>query len=451
MSSIDIIRMILKNLLRRKVRTMLTVVGVVIGTASIVIMISIGIGMNESFKDELSRMGSLNTINVRAGGNGMMMVRGGGAVSVSSSMGQQESELDDKAVAQLSGISGVEAAVPIIEVQGKLISGKYVSYAQIIGVNPESIGVLNLKAGSGRLLQAGDTLNMVFGSEVQNNFYNPKNSFSYMSGPPKIDLMKDKLTLSLDMSYGESNSGYPEGTAPKKPVTYVIKGVGILEGGGYENAYNVFMPMDQLKKAVRDFNKGKKSNEAINIKNYSRIIVRVANLNDVQEVQQQIKDMGYYADSLTDILQSMQKTAAGIQMVLGAIGAVSLLVASIGITNTMVMSIYERTREIGIMKVIGAALKDIKKMFLFESGMLGFFGGLIGIAMSYAVSFILNSAGFALINFYGPGDGHSKTSVIPLWLSASALLFTSLIGLISGYYPARRAMKLSALEAIKKE
>ncbi|HRU42224.1 MAG TPA: FtsX-like permease family protein, partial [Candidatus Diapherotrites archaeon] len=155
--------------------------------------------------------------------------------------------------------------------------------------------------------------------------------------------------------------------------------------------------------------------------------------------------------SLTDILESMQKTTASIRIVLGAIGAVSLLVASIGITNTMVMSIYERTREIGIMKVIGSSLGDIKRMFLFEAAMIGLLGGIIGLLLSYGVSYGLNTAGFALLGFFGPAGGGSKPSIIPLWLSVSSMLFTTIIGLVSGFYPARRAMNLSALEAIRKE
>ncbi len=131
--------------------------------------------------------------------------------------------------------------------------------------------------------------------------------------------------------------------------------------------------------------------------------MKVKNINDVQRVQQQIKDGGFYADSLTDILESMQKATAGIQKVLGAIGAVSLLVAAIGIANTMVMSVYERTREIGIMKVIGASLADIRKLFLFESGMIGFFGGVLGAAFSYGVSYLINTTGFVLIETWGMG------------------------------------------------
>ena len=160
--------------------------------------------------------------------------------------------------------------------------------------------------------------------------------------------------------------------------------------------------------------------------------------------------MGYGAFSLNDILENVKSTMNIMQAILGGIGAISLLVAAIGIANTMIMSIYERTREIGVMKVIGAQLKDIRRIFLFEAGMIGLSGGIFGIGLSYLLSVILNIVG-ANINLFGDMGPDAKLSIIPLWLTIAALIFSTLVGLMSGFYPAKRAMKLSALEAIKTE
>jgi len=453
MNSIDIVRITLKNLLRRKTRTLLTVMGVVIGTASIVIMVSIGIGMEEGFKQEIARMGSLNAINVRSSENGMYysMEEDEGRSST-----KKTRELDESAITDFSRISGVESVIPLLETQGKIKLGKYIGYVQLQGIEPQYMEKLGLKVSEGRILSSEDQTSAVFGFGVKDNLHNPKASNTFRMGrnQPEVDLLSERISLSLDMSYGEEYmSG--EGTAAQKPKTYKINGIGILEEGSYEYYNSIFMDIDQLKKIVKDYNRGKnqsdKSGDYRNIKNYSRIIVKAKDINNVQSIQNQIKDMGFYADSLTDILESMQKTSSSIRIVLGAIGAVSLLVASIGITNTMVMSIYERTREIGIMKVIGSSLKDIKKLFLFEAATIGLLGGIVGLLLSYGISYILNSAGFALMGFMSPGGDGAKTSIIPLWLSLSAMMFTTVIGLISGFYPARRAMNLSALEAIRKE
>ena len=153
------------------------------------------------------------------------------------------------------------------------------------------------------------------------------------------------------------------------------------------------------------------------------------------------------------MLDEVQKTMGMIQGILGGIGAISLLVAAIGIANTMIMSVYERTREIGVMKVIGASFKDIRSMFLIEAGMIGFAGGVFGVALSYLISLMMNTvlqpvlAGI-MSDFIGGG---STISVIPFWVALGALGFATLIGLLSGYAPAKRAMKLSALEGLKNE
>ena len=180
-------------------------------------------------------------------------------------------------------------------------------------------------------------------------------------------------------------------------------------------------------------------------------MVKVTDFQDVAAISQQIKDIGYQTNSLTDILDSMKSQYGQLQAILGGIGAVSLLVAAIGITNTMIMSIYERTREIGVMKVIGAALSDIRRLFLLESGLIGLIGGILGLGMSYGLSFILNTTGMTLIDYWGSAGPDTKMSVIPLWLVGYTLIFATLVGLISGFYPARRAMRLSAIEAIRTE
>jgi ABC-type antimicrobial peptide transport system permease subunit len=171
--------------------------------------------------------------------------------------------------------------------------------------------------------------------------------------------------------------------------------------------------------------------------------VKVDDIDNVQTVQQQIKDMGFRASSLTDSLEAMKETTKMLRLVLGAIGAISMVVAAISITNTMVMAIYERTKEFGIMKVIGASLKDIKLLFLTEAAFIGFSGGILGIIISYGVSFIVNRIAM--------GQESTMQSSIPLWLALGAVVFSTAVGVLSGYLPAKRAMKLSALTAIKTE
>jgi ABC-type antimicrobial peptide transport system permease subunit len=462
MNKSDLLKLALKNFTRRKTRSILTILGVVVGTASIVVMISLGIGMNVSYQEQLKSMGSLNVITVspyyfQDYGNGMGM--------------SKETKLDDEAVAKIAQIDGVQAVTPYLQASFKLVSGKLVLYADAYGIDPSTMEDFDFKVESGRLLTNEDTTGLVFGSEVPYMFYNPKANnrgrgmfFYYGMGgdedrpAPDVDVLNDKLELTFDMNYGERRSAYElstqESTKPAK--LYKVKGVGLLQKSqNYDNAYSVYMNINYLKKLKNDYLKSLSSSERRyqqDTDTYQQVKVKVKNMKDVQKVQKEINEMGYGASSLADILNSMEETSNTMQAVLGGIGAISLFVAALGITNTMIMSIYERTREIGVMKVLGCLLGDIRGMFLIEAGIIGFMGGVVGILLSYLASYLLN---FFARNGLGGGiigGGPSGTiSVIPVWLSAAALGFATFVGLISGFMPARRAMKLSALEAIKTE
>ena len=147
-----------------------------------------------------------------------------------------------------------------------------------------------------------------------------------------------------------------------------------------------------------------------------------------------------------DYINSMKSQFAMVQAVLGGIGAVSLLVAAIGIANTMMMSIYERTKEIGVMKVIGCSLKNIRQMFLLEAAFIGFAGGAAGNILSLILSGVIN------LTLSGQSMGVSgRLSFIPIWLIAASLGFAVFVGMAAGYFPAMRAMKLSPLAAIRNE
>ncbi|NLK87072.1 MAG: ABC transporter permease [Clostridiaceae bacterium] len=465
MNKRDIIRLAFKNFMRRKTRSILTILGVLIGTSAIVVMLSLGIGMNESFRRQLSSMGSLNVIDV----NPWYFIedgRGGGYSG--------QNVLDDKAVAKIAAIEGVEAVTPFLQTGLRLVSGKYVMYANIMGVDPNALEAFGYKTAKGRMLTEDDTTALLFGSNTPYDFYNPRARNNYGGGyvyfggymgdgverpEPDVDVLNDKLVLTFDFSYGERRPGGTGGSegGNKKPKLYKVKGVGILEESQDERAYSIFMNIEYLKKIMKENERAQGSMGprpgGSQQEGYSQVKVKVTDMNNVQKVQDQIKEMGYGAYSLTDVLKSMQETSATMQAVLGGIGAISLFVAAIGITNTMVMSIYERTREIGVMKVLGCMLGDIRNLFLIEAAIIGFFGGLLGLGFSYGASALLNRFAGGLFGggyYYGPSQD-SIVSLIPAWLALLALGFATLVGIISGFMPARRAMKLSALEAIKTE
>lgn len=434
MTKRDLISMGVRNLLRRKTRTILTVFGVIIGTASIVVMLSFGFGMNRSFMKSMEQMGDLTVINVRR--NRMISEEGGSTKQV---------KLDDLAVEKFKKMKNVDAVMPIKREYVRLRAGRYEAGVSIIGVDVNSLHDFGFKLSEGEIPSSNTSKKIIVGKQAL-RFRDPK-SRNYNAKPPEVDLMNTPMKLILQEMMNQ-----------KRARGINVEIGGIIEGENNERSYSAYMSLEALEKLKEDYNKRNGNLNSNNNRDrrrqeedkYNNIKVKVKTMDDVESVQKKIKSMGYEAWAITDMLKEMQSMYKTIQAVLGGIGAVSLLVAAIGITNTMVMSIYERTKEIGIMKVIGAELKDIKKLFLLEAALIGFIGGAFGIGISYGISIFINnlSSGGAAIPFMMRGG--EEISYIPLWLPVASVLFSTLIGVISGYYPAHRAMKLSALEAIRK-
>jgi len=182
---------------------------------------------------------------------------------------------------------------------------------------------------------------------------------------------------------------------------------------------------------------------------YNSIKVNVDNVNNVEKVQNAIKELGFFSSSLTNLTKPMEETSKMLQMVLGGVGAVAMLVSAISIANTMVMSIYERTKEIGVMKVLGCDLRNIRSLFLLEAGFIGFIGGVIGLALSYTLSAVINKLASGANGMMMPES--ASISYIPIWLALLSLAFAVMVGMVAGFFPALRAMRLSPLAAIRTE
>lgn len=449
----DLLSMSVNNLRRRKLRTFLTVLGVLIGTASIVVMVSLGIGFNELTMEQIASYGSLTEISVYS--NSMW---GGNDSS------KDPNYMTDDVIAQFGRIEHVKTASPLLETNVLMTQGVYQGYINLIGVSQEYMKNIPLKEG--HIPESGKReLQMVVGNMVARSFSNPKsNRYDYYDDPssiPVIDFMNKPLFVIFDMdAYYQSQGGGTGdgGTTVKPPKKYLIPTVGLVAGGMEDwnsYSYNVYVDLDALKSQLKQIFKKKpipnqptnKKGKPYNYFIYQQAIVEVDDMNHVTAVQKAITDMGYQANSNMEWLEQSQKQAKMVQALLGGIGAVSLFVAAIGIANTMMMSIYERTKEIGILKVLGCDMNNIRNMFLLESGFIGFLGGITGILFSYGVSFLINKFLSGRFMPGMPGD----LSRIPSWLSLAAVGFAVFVGMAAGFFPALRAMKLSPLAAIRNE
>lgn len=455
MTSFDIIKMALKNLAKRKLRTALTILSVVIGASSIIIMVSLGVALNESFDKQIQQMGNITNIEVNAGFSA-------------------KSGITKDNINKFKQIPGVEAVTPMLKSELRLIANgdRYVGSFSAIGIDPDTAQLLGYTPIEGRTLSAEDsgTYNIIANPLIAYGFDKkgkgepyPKWIYSeedVKEGTVKIDLLNQKITITTDKNFGVNRKYIGNGSDIGKKQnhkTYKANIVGIVKKTEAYGENYIIMPIDTLEKIKKDMDKISGGNNTNTKKGYDTVIVKCENIDTVQDVMDQLKDLGEFnVYSPIEYISSAKKTNMSIQILLGAIGGISLFIAAIGITNTMVMAIYERTREIGIMKVIGARVSDIKRLFLLEAILIGFLGGGIGVLFSYLISFGLNKAAPIIMSMLGMGFGMEeeaamKISSIPLWLSLSSLFFASLIGLMAGYFPAKRAVKIEALKAIKSE
>jgi putative ABC transport system permease protein len=265
--------------------------------------------------------------------------------------------------------------------------------------------------------------------------------------PPPPDLQDQTITLEITKWVSDESGS---GMEVKKRLR--LKVVGIIESSRSEADYSVFMSLDQ----VQDINawvQGRRFNP--NVDGYEMAIVIADNREQALDIATQINNMGYMANTPQEFIQGVNSFFVVLQVIFGGVGGVALLVAAIGIANTMTMAILERTREIGLMKAVGATNRDVLSIFLGEAAGIGFVGGVGGILLGVLIGKVIDilgsvyMAGQSTGGYGGLGTGISV--VTPVWLILFAILFSTLIGLLSGLYPALRAASLVPVRALKYE
>lgn len=440
----DLLSMSVNNLRRRPLRTFLTILGVMIGTAAIIVMVSLGIGLKEQNRELVEASGSLTTIQVLE--------------SFHQPGRKEEPEhLTDKTAEEFLKIKNVESVYPFLQIPVIMRQGVYEATVQLKGAPKEFLDQIPVKKRfQGRF--GKNELRLLYGNEVIKDFVNrkTKRNFFDTNQLPKVDLEKTPMFVVFDAdAYFNSRTD----STVKPPRKYSLNSAGIIDETMSKNsdyAYTVYTDLELLKVRLKQIFKKKIIPGQPTMKNgkplpyfvYDSIEVNVDNVKHVKEVLTLLNKSGYQAVGKIEWLEQSEKQSKMIQTVLGGIGAVSLFVAAIGITNTMVMSIYERTKEIGVLKVLGCDMGTIRNMFLLESAFIGLIGGLAGSLLSFGASYVINH--FLKLEAVGIGMG-SNISRIPYWLSLAALIFAALVGITAGIFPALKAMNMSPLAAIRNE
>ena len=450
----DLFKMAAGNLASRKLRTFLTVLGVIIGATAIIIIISIGRGfkfMNSKFYED---MGDMRVLELNS-----QFTRFDPEMDKPGYQKPKKKPMNNQTIKEVSEIEHIKAVIPMYEASVNLKMGREeASYVDIVGMPPQYMEDYGIELANGKYISPGEKNPVVIlGSQVKYQFYD-RSRPNYFS--EKKSLMNRKIYIT---KFEPKNTG-DDGAVPSmgdtttdesqnkqndgKQVQLRISGE-MTEGNDYQKQNCLFMSIETYKALASQFKVKLKS------KNYNNIKVVVDDIKNVDAVTKALKDKGFRPYNMTkEFLDNANKQIGIVQAVFGGIGAISFIIAAIGIANTMIMSIYERTKEIGIMKVIGASIKDIQNLFLLEASLIGLIGGVIAVVNSLIISVVANKVfvGF----FMGQMGGETvnfepKISIISVGLILTALGFSTLIGLLSGYLPARRAMKLSALDAIRTE
>jgi putative ABC transport system permease protein len=276
---------------------------------------------------------------------------------------------------------------------------------------------------------------------VAKNFYDPK--LRPGQEPPLPPELQDETIQMVFTRWAQ------DGTEVRKTIPMHV--VGVLRETRNEPDWSVYMDMGEMT-AINEWYMGRRINR--NKEGYNMAIVKAADVDQVLTIADQINQMGYQASTAQSYVQGINSFYLVLQVIFGGVGAIALLVAAIGIANTMAMSILERTREIGLMKAIGATNRDVLSIFLGEAAGIGLIGGLGGVLLGWSAGQIINVLALAYLAGQAAQTGGLPPTVAvytPYWLPVFALVFSIVVGLVSGLYPALRAATLVPVTALKYE
>ncbi len=450
----DFFRFGVINLSRRKARTVLTALSMAIGVMCIIVLISVGIGYEKSYEETIQSMGSLTKIDVTPSTD----ERGAQAL------------LNDKAVDSMKKLDGVDAVTPVVQATAYLKSGKYISMVKLYGLDLTTADQFLLTPEEGTMPGEGLRFKpeVMLTDDIAASFADPNQNWADAvdeDGNPYVDPMGGNIRLTFDYSAlsNEQEAG-DDGRAVQSGSLYRLNVTGLCSTLNYTFSTSGFLDRERLEEWIEANpsaaaqqqrassstgsssgssveNDREKAAEKAKGKTYDTVWVKVHDVGKVQEIAQTIRDAGFSTYSLNDMLETVRTQSRQIQGMLGAIGLIAMIVSGIGIANTMMMSINERTREVGVLKVLGTDLKDIAMMFLTEALLVGILGGVGGLLLSFVMARLIPVLFQTM----------QVKSIIPLWLAAGGVLFAGVVALLSALAPALNAMRISPNEAIRAE
>ena len=446
MKARDLIELADRNLREAMLRNSLTTLGIAVGVASLVAMLSLGVGLQNLATERLSRTGLFDAIFVapQTNLNGF-----GRPVRPTTTPAEQPRPLDEDARHK------IEALPEVVEVYPEIRFPTEIRFAG----NPYSTVVAGLTP-SARSDGAFDGMKGAFFSGpaaneaiLQIDFARElSNAPDTLIGQDIVLRYAERQALPPDASGGNSAGG-GFSIVPREEKLRIV---GIVEtepaaGFGGFGRGRLLIPLqvaETLRAAqatdLRDLLRDKPSQRS-----YESLTVRVKGTSQVQRVEDTLKQMGFAAFSLLDATRNLRIVFAVFDLLLGIFGSLALIVASLGIINTLVMAILERRREIGVLKALGAADRDVRRLFFVEAGAMGALGGVFGVLLGWLIGRAINLG----TNIYLTRQQLPSITIasVPWWMVAAAIAFSIAVSLGAGIYPASRAARLDPVEALRYE
>ncbi|PYS74140.1 MAG: hypothetical protein DMF69_02695 [Acidobacteria bacterium] len=484
MSFLDILNLALRNLRQAKLRATLTTMGVVVGVAVIVTMVSFGLGLQRNMLARFSALDLFNEIQVFGQGlsNLAGLARDGGRRDEGDrSSGRRRDKapsriLDDTGVQEISKIPGVAYVEPNVNFGGYVRSNGKVLSQNVGGAAIPNASSRFQQFAAGKMISSPTADEAVVTERFTRDFgyATPADAvgktIELLAAPDekKEETKDEEEDVPNFFGIPLDDGGLDESSSGLQVRAFRIAGVlgtevreGAAQGGlrGLMPGAGVYVPLTVAHDWSRQ-HRGPMSRVALALarqggnlgegqtEGYDSAVVRVTDPVELTEVRKQITELGFSSFSIVDEIDQIRTVFLIVDSVLGLLGGISLLVASFGIANTMIMSILERTREIGIMKAIGAEDREIKLIFFVEAAVIGVFGGVIGVLVAWGIDgvanrlayrFILKPQGASFIDFFS----------LPPYLSIGAVLFALVVSILAALYPASRAARIDPVRALR--
>lgn len=445
MTIFDIAELAFQRFRTRSLRFFLTVLGVSVGIAAVFFLVSLGFGLQAIVIGKIVTSESLVSLDV-----------------VAAEEAKDVLPITDEQTAAFRNIEFVQDVSPLLSVPTEIEYEDLKAQTLTQAVHPSYFRYAGLETLAGEFYEEDDLDEIVvastvlrlfeipqdqaLGKEVRLTFFFPRETGVTLRQQAVAESPNDKAQNPNEIPNPEiSPSPTPtpvplafeapiEGEA--SPVNVVIVPVAFKIVGIVETETNsVFVPLKAL--------------ASLENVTYAQAKVRVGNIDQIEPVRARLSELGYTVRALTDTLAQLNQIFRFTQATLGTLGVIALFIASVGMFNTMTISLLERTREVGTLKTIGATHRDVWMIFLFEALLIGAFGGFGGLAIGFGLTRLVNVSVNVLAKRLGGESVELFSS--PLWFVLSILSVAFTVGIVTGFYPARRAARLDALQALKRE